>query len=217
MVRFAQPPVDDDAITTLALQLAAAAAAALERIGVPLTMTTAGALSRALAKALEDVRVERERSVRQDRIEGRASWIREQRLLSDGEAAGLLRLTLLELETARDLAIIAPEAIPAHLQATSAYFTRESWRYYLPSITLTASDRACIAHETLLTRPQAAERLGMSVRAFDQLRLAQHLPIVDARPGRGNSQPTLYRTDDVLRLSATMEAGPAPQSREAPA
>ena len=217
MVRFAQPPVDDGAITTLALQLAAAAAAALDRVGLPLTMTTAGALTRALTKALEDLRAERERIVRQDRIEGRATWIREQRLLSDGEACRLLGLTLLELETALDLAIIAPEAIPADLQAMSMHFTRESWRYYLPSITLTASDCARIAHETLLTRPQAAERLGVSVLAFDHLRLAQNLPIVDPRPGQGSSQPKLYRTDDVLHLSATRGPGQAPQPREAPA
>lgn len=217
MVRIAQPPVDDGAITTLALQLATAAAAALERVGVPLTTTTASALSRALAKALDDVRLERERTVRQDRIEGRARWIREQRLLSDDEAARLLGLTLRELETARALVIIAPAAIPADLQATSAYFTRESWRYYLPSITLTARDRACIAHETLLTRPQAAERLGMSLRAFDQVRLAQHLPIVDPRPGPGNAQPTLYRTDDLLRLSTTIDPAPAPPPRESSA
>lgn len=215
MIRLAPPPEHDGAINALATQLAETAAAALEQGGLPLTATNTVALSRALTTALEHVRVERARAVRQARIDQRATWVQEQGLLSAAEAAQRLGLTLPELETARALALIAPAEVPPGLQATSAHFTRESWQYYRPSSALSAAARARIAHETLLTRLQAAERLGVSVPAFDQLRREHSLDSVEQAPGQNGSPLKLYRTDAVLHLTAATAPAQRPQRRDA--
>jgi hypothetical protein len=135
--------------------------------------------------------------VRQSRLERRATWVTEQGLLSAVDTARRLGLTLQELETAQDLALIAPVEIPLALRATSDHFTPESWRYYLPSITLTDTARAHIAHGTLLTRAQAAARLGVPLPMFDHLRLEHGLSAVDQTHAQGGAQRNLYRTDAV--------------------
>lgn len=142
----------DGTINMLAAALAETVADALDQAGVALTVANTVALTCALNKALTHVGCERERAVRQDRLERRAAWVAEQGLLRAGETAERLGLTLREVETARRLAILAPVAIPAPLRATSDHFTPESWRYYRPDLTLTPTERTRIAHETLLTR-----------------------------------------------------------------
>src|SRR3989442_233438 len=74
------------------------------------------ALTSALNKALVRVGGERERAVRQGRLERRATWVTEQGLLSAVDTAGRLGLTLQELETAQHLALIAPVEIPLGLR-----------------------------------------------------------------------------------------------------
>src|SRR5690242_9231666 len=91
------------AITTLATQLAETVADAMDEADVALTFANTIALTCALNKALERVGSERERAVRQGRIDRRATWVREQGLLKAGEAADRLGLTLRELDTARIL------------------------------------------------------------------------------------------------------------------
>ena len=126
MGRSAQP--GDDTINTLASVLAETVAEAMEQARVGLTFANIVALTSALNKALVRVGGERERAVRQGRLERRATWVTEQGLLSAADTARRLALTLQELETAQDLALIAPVEIPLGLHATSAHFTPESWR-----------------------------------------------------------------------------------------
>ena len=193
MGRSTQP--GDDTINTLATALAETVAEAMDQARVGLTFANIGALTSALNKALVRVGDERERAVRQSRLERRTTWVTEQGLLSAVDTARRLGLTLQELETAQDLALIAPVEIPLGLRATSAYFTPESWCYYLPGITLTDTARAHIAHETLLTRTQAAARLGVPLRTFDHLCLEHGLSAVDQTHAQGGAQRKLYRTD----------------------
>src|ERR671935_2299416 len=200
MGRSTQP--GDDTINTLASALAETVADTTEQAGIGLTFANIGALTSALNKALVRVGGERERVVRQSRLERRATWVTEQGLLSAIDTARRLGLTLQELETAQDLALIAPVEIPLSLRAISDHFTPESWRYYLPSITLTDTARAHIAHGTLLTRAQAAARLGVPLPTFDQLRQEQGLSAVDQIHAQDGSQRKLYRTDTVDRLTS---------------
>lgn len=200
MRRLTQP--HDSPISILATDLAETVAEAMDQAGVALTLVNTMALTSALNKAIEHVARDRERAERQCRIERRAAWVHEQSLLTAAETAQRLELTLQELEMARELTLIVPVEVPLSLQATSAYFTPQSWRYYRPGITLTKADRMCIAHETLLTRAQAAERLGVSLPAFDRLRVESGLSAVEQASGRGGSQPHLYRTEAVDRLAA---------------
>ncbi|HKO23910.1 MAG TPA: hypothetical protein VJY65_04125 [Chloroflexota bacterium] len=193
--RSAQP--GDDTINTLASALAETVADTMEQAGIGLTFANIGALTSALNKALVRVGGERERVVRQSRLERRTTWVTEQGLLSAVDTARRLGLTLQELETAQDLALIAPVEIPLDLRATSAHFTPESWRYYVPGITLTDTARAHIAHGTLLTRAQAAARLGVPLPMFDHLRLEHGLSAVDQTHAQGGAQRNLYRTDAV--------------------
>jgi hypothetical protein len=174
----------------------------MEQAGVGLTFANIAALTSALNEALVCVGGERERAVRQSRLERRATWVTEQGLLSAVDTARRLGLTLQELETAQDLALIAPVEIPLDLRATSAHFTPESWRYYVPGITLTDTARAHIAHETLLTRVQAAARLGVPLLAFDHLCLEHGLSAVDPTHAQDGSQRKRYRTDAVDRLTS---------------
>jgi hypothetical protein len=200
MGRSTQP--GDDTINTLASVLAETVAEAMDQARVGLTFANIVALTSALNKALVRVGGERERAVRQSRLERRAAWVTEQGLLSAVDTARQLGLTLQELETAQDLALIAPVEIPLALRATSDHFTPESWRYYLPGITLTDTARAHIAHGTLLTRTQAAARLGMPLRTFDHLCLEHGLSAVDQTHAQDGSQRKLYRTDAVDRLTS---------------
>jgi hypothetical protein len=193
MGRSSQP--GDDTINTLASALAETVAGAMDQARVGLTFANIAALTGALNKALVRVAGERERAVRQSRLERRATWVTEQGLLSAVDTARRLGLTLQELETALDLALIAPVEIPLSLRAISDHFTPESWRYYLPSITLADTARAHIAHGTLLTRAQAAARLGVPLRTFDHLCLEHGLSAVDQTHAQGGAQRKLYRTD----------------------
>lgn len=215
MGRFQLTRQNDNAgaITTLAAQLAETVADALDEAGVPLTVTNTIALTCALNKALERVGCERERAVRQGRIERRAAWVREQGLLKAGEAADRLGLTLHELETARILGLIAPVEIPPHLRAVSDHFTPESWRYYRPDITLTEASRATITHETLLTRLQAAERLGVPTLTFDQLRREHGVAAVEQVQEQGGTRLNRYRADAVDHLMTVMNAAPPDMPR----
>lgn len=199
----------DGTINMLAAALAETVADALDQAGVALTVANTVALTCALNKALTHVGCERERAVRQDRLERRAAWVAEQGLLRAGETAERLGLTLREVETARRLAILAPVAIPAPLRATSDHFTPESWRYYRPDLTLTPTERARIAHETLLTRAQAADRLGVPPLTFDHLRREHGVPAVEPRPEQSGAQLKRYRTDAVDQMieAATPETG----------
>lgn len=192
----------DGTMDALAAQLVESVAGVLDQAGLTLTLTNTAALTSALNKALQRVGCERERSVRQIRIDRRATWVREQDLRSTAETAHQLRLTLQEMETARNLGIVTPIEVPPDLQATSDHFTPESWRYYPPDIALTDTERALIAHETLLTRGQAAERLGMSLPTFDRLRMEHGLAPVEQIHRHSGSQLNHYRTDAVDRLAA---------------
>jgi hypothetical protein len=200
MGRSAQP--GDDTINILATALAETVAEAMDQARVGLTFANIVALTSALNKALMRVGGERERAVRQSRLERRTTWVTEQGLLNAADTARRLGLTLQELETAQDLALIAPVEIPLGLRATSDHFTPESWRYYLPGITLTDTARAHIAHETLLTRVQAAARLGVPLLTFDHLCLERGLSAVDQTHAQDRSQRKLYRTDAVDRLTS---------------
>ena len=200
MGRSTQP--GDDTINTLATALAETVAEAMDQARVGLTFANIVALTSALNKALVRVGGERERAVRQSRLERRTTWVTEQGLLSAVDTACRLGLTLQELETAQDLALIAPVEIPLGLRATSDHFTPESWRYYLPGIILTDIARAHIAHETLLTRVQAAARLGVPLLTFDHLCLEHGLSAVDQTHAQGGAQRKLYRTDAVDRLTS---------------
>jgi hypothetical protein len=62
--------------------------------------------------------------------------------------------------------------------------------------------RAHIAHETLLTRAQAAARLGVPLRTFDHLCREHDLSAVDPTHAQDRSQRTRYRTDAVDRLTS---------------
>lgn len=205
MRRYAHP--HDDAINALATQLAGTVADALDQAGLAVNMANTMALTGALNKEIERVGNERERAVRQSRIERRATWVREQSLLSAGETAQRLGLTLQELETARDLVFIAPVEVPVSLHTTSDHFTRESWQYYLPASTLTDTERAYIAHGTLLTRVQAAERLGVTPATFDHLRVEYGLTTVEPTCEQNGSQINLYRTDAIDQLTAVTSDG----------
>jgi hypothetical protein len=200
MGRSAQP--GDNTINTLATALAETVADTMDQAQVELTFANIGALTSALNKALVRVSGERDRAVRQSRIERRATWVTEQGLLSAVDTARRLGLTLQELETAQDLALIAPVEIPLGLRAASAHFTPESWQFYLPGITLTDTALAHIAHGTLLTRMQAAARLGVPLLTFDHLCLERGLSAVDQTHAQGGSQRKLYRTDAVDRLTS---------------
>lgn len=190
-------------IAQVADTLVEAAAAAMDQAGLDLTLTNRMALAGALGRALERVGCERERAARQRRLAQRTAWVQEQGLLTAAETARRLGLTLHELETAQELALIAPVDVPPHLQAASAHYTKESWRYFLPSLVLTAADRASIAHETLLTRIQAAERLGVPPRTFDDLRRVHQLaPVAETRE-QGGERANRYRADAVDRLALT--------------
>src|SRR5207248_10116609 len=103
--------------------------------------------------------------------------------------------------TTHHRALIAPVDARVGLRRTSAHFTPESWRYYLPGITLTDTALAHIAHGTLLTRVQAAARLGVPLLTFDHLCLERGLSAVDQTHAQGGSQRKLYRTDAVDRLA----------------
>ena len=215
MIRSAQTRAAAGAGTTntlvvqLADMMAETVADAMDQAGLALTLTNTMALTSALGKALERVGCERERAVRQRRLERRSDWVQELCLLPAVDTARRLGLTLQELETAESLAIIAAVEVPLDLRATSDHFTRESWRYYLPDIALTDADHARIAHGTLLTRVQAADRLGVPILTFDHLRVEHGLTPVD-QAGQGGSQPNLYRTDDVEQLrsvAATHQQG----------
>ncbi len=205
MVQLAQLP--DDPIKNLAAQLATIVADAMDGAGVALTPTNTMRLTAALGKALETVGCGRERAERQGRVDRRTAWVCECSLLGPADAARHLGLTPQEFETAREMAIIAPVEVPAGLRSTSAHFTAESWRYYLSSITLADAERARIAHETLLTRTQAAVRLGMPLSAFDQLRLEHGLIAVDAGHDGSSAQPLRYRTDAVDGLKVVVRPG----------
>jgi hypothetical protein len=194
--------IGDDTINTLATALAETVADTMDQARVDLTFANIGALTSALNKALVRVGGERERAVRQSRIECRATWVTEQGLLSAVDTARRLGLTLQELETAHELALIAPVEIPLGLRAASAHFTPESWRYYLPGITLTDAVRAHIAHGTLLTRVQAAARLSVPVPTFDHLCREHGLSAVDQTHAQDGAQRKLYRTDAVDRLTS---------------
>jgi hypothetical protein len=200
MGRSAQP--GDDTINILATALTETVAEAMEQARVELTFANIVALTSALNKALVRVGGERERAVRQGRLERRTTWVTEQGLLNAVDTARRLGLTLQEMETAQHLALIAPVEIPLDLRATSAHFTPESWRYYLPGITLTDTARAHIAHETLLTRVQGAARLGVPLLTFDHLCLEHGLSAVDPTHAQDGSQRKLYRTDAVDRLTS---------------
>lgn len=213
--QFARQSDNTGAITALAAQLAETVADALDEAGVALTFANTIALTCALNKALERVGSERERAVRQGRIERRATWVQEQGLLKAGEAADRLGLTLRELETARILGLIAPVEIPPYLRAMSDHFTPESWRYYRPDIMLTEADRTSITHETLLTRVQAAERLGVPTLTFDHLRREHGVaPVEQIREqGSGGAQLNRYRADAVDHMMSVMNAAPPDVSR----
>ena len=213
MRRVTDLPVPDSTIHALATELAATAADALERAGLPLSALNAAALGRALSTALEHVGAERERAVRQARLDQRARWVQEQGLLSAAEVAQHLGLTRPELDTARALALVAPVDIPPDLLEVSAHFTPESWRYDRPGIALSDDGRARIAHETLLTRLQAAERLGGSVPDFDRLRKERGLTDV-AHTGSTDPSPKRYRPAAVLQLTAGPGPAPVPRRRE---
>jgi hypothetical protein len=200
MGRSAQP--GGETINTLATAFAETVAEAMEQARVELTFANIAALTSALNKALVRVGGERERAVRQSRLERRATWVAEQGMLNAADTARRLGLTLQEMETAQELALIAPVEIPLALRATSAHFTPESWRYYLPGITLTDTARAHIAHETLLTRAQAAARLGVPLLTFDHLCLEHGLSAVDPTHAQDGSQRKFYRTDAVDRLTS---------------
>jgi hypothetical protein len=200
MGRSAQP--GGETINTLATAFAETVAEAMEQARVELTFANIAALTSALNKALVRVGGERERAVRQSRLERRATWVAEQGMLNAADTARRLGLTLQELATAQDLALIAPVEIPLALRATSDHFTPESWRYYLPGITLTDTARAHIAHETLLTRAQAAARLSVPLLTFDHLCLEHGLSAVDPTHVQDGSQRKFYRTDAVDRLTS---------------
>lgn len=188
-------------LATLALQLAHTALAALDEAGLAPTLLHTMRLTTALRKALEQAAAERERAVRQERVDRRTAWVAGEGLLAADALARQLGLSQPEWETAHDLALIAPVEVPLALQAASAHFTRESWLFYRPRAPLTAGERAQIAHATLLTRAQAAQRLGVRPRVFDQLR-AQH-GVTPASPARQRGDPQLHRyhTDEVDRLA----------------
>jgi len=226
MVRSMQPHVGTP--NTLAAQLADTMAEkvadAMDQAGLALTLTNTMALTSALGKALERIGCERAYATRQGRLEQRAEWVRERGLLTAADTAQRLGLTPQELETAHELGIIAPVDVPLDLRATSDHFTRESWRYYQPDITLTAADRASIAHDTLLTRMQAAQRLGVPPLTFDRLRVEHSLiPVnhTDGAHGQSNAQPNLYRADAVDELADVARQGElarrASRGRERPA
>lgn len=222
MIRSAQTRTGttNTVVVQLADMLAETVADAMDQAGLALTLTNTIALTAALGKALERVGCERERTVRQCRIERRSEWVQGLGLLPAADTARRLGLTPRELETAEELGIIAPVEVPLDLRATSDHFTRESWRYYPPDSALTDDDRARIAHGTLLTRTQAADRLGMPLTTFDHLRIERGLLPV-AQPGghggSGGSQPNLYRTDDIdtLRPIATARQQDATHNRKA--
>lgn len=196
---------DDDVLAVLALQLAHTALTAMDEAGLEPTLLNTMRLTTALRKALEQVAAERERAVRQERLDRRTAWVEGEGLLSADALARHLGLSRPEWETAHDLALIAPVEIPLALRATSEHFTCESWRFYRPRPPLTAAERAQIAHATLLTRAQAAQRLGVRPLVFDQLR-AQH-GVTPANPTcrRGDTQLNRYHTDDVDRLAAVAQ------------
>lgn len=204
-----QAPAQDGPIGMLASHLAETAADALADAGMDVTGANCVALISALSAALRRVGTERECALRQSRIAQRAVWVQEHRLRTAADTAQRLGLSQRELETARDLAIVAPVEVPAELRATSAHFTVESWQYYWPDLTLTPADRARIAHETLLTRAQSAERLGLPLPAFDRLRLEQGLtPVAQGHDG-GAMRRTLYRLEAVDQVRAQVRAGTA--------
>jgi hypothetical protein len=203
MVQSARSPsIHDEPIDLLAMQLAETVAAAMEQAGLDLTLLNRMALTSALNKALERLGTERERTIRQARIAQRTAWVDGQGLLTAAALARHLGLSAQELQTAQDLALITPVEVPRELRATSAHFTAESWHYYRPN-RLTDEECAQIAHATLLTRMQAAERLGVPLVTFDQWRAEQGLLPASQTCAPGRTPPQRYHTDEVDRLRAT--------------
>ena len=84
MGRSAQP--SGETINTLATAFAETVAEAMEQARMELTFANIAALTSALNKALVRVGGERERAVRQSRLERRATWVAEQGMLNAGQS-----------------------------------------------------------------------------------------------------------------------------------
>jgi hypothetical protein len=74
---------------------------------------------------------------------------------------------------------------------------------YCAALVLSEEQRAQIAAATLLSRLEAARRLGVTPAAFDRLRKRHGVEIADHTPTRAGYMMALYRQTDVDRLLRT--------------
>jgi hypothetical protein len=86
--------------------------------------------------------------------------------------------------------------VPVPCQLHEAFSTP---RYYHLQA-LTDDQRAEIAAATLLSRTDAAARLGVTPAAFDRLRKTHGLQVADRAPTRAGYMMVLFRQPDVDRL-----------------
>jgi hypothetical protein len=126
---------------------------------------------------------------------GRGAWIAEHGLLTWQETQERLGLTTQELYAAKDLDLVQSLEVP--VQTLGSTFMHDR---VLEVHELTPAERTQIAENVLLTRVQAAERLGITPAKFDSLR--KRAGIKHAKAARGDSgwPMYLYRQSDVDRL-----------------
>jgi hypothetical protein len=110
-----------------------------------------------------------------------------------------------ELATAERLGFIVQLEWPSELRKPNEYGPRFWSGHYLAATTLSGAQRRQIAQTVLLSREEAAERLGITAAQFDRLRIQAFL---------APNIAGLYRFCDIDALRAQAAALLAPKSSE---
>jgi hypothetical protein len=201
--RAPAPPVVDPRIEPLAQALIAA----LDAQGIPLA--DVGRLWPDIAERIEQEARDREARRLAEIDERRRIWAEEQGLVDTPALAARLGLDERELATAERLGFVAQREWPVELRKPIEYGPRFWSGLYDLATILTDAQRREIAETVLLSREEAAERLGVSAAQFDHLRKQAGLnPNIAGR----------YRLCDVdaLRDQAATLSPPAPSGKRQP-
>ncbi len=177
---------------------------AFDAHGQVLTGDRYGEVLVALRASLERTLAARQTLAVEERATVRVAWARAQHVYPWSELPAQLGLSVHECRTAEELGYVVAVEVPYALRDTVGTFTRDyTPAYYRVAVPLGAAERAEIAAKTLLTRNQAAARLGISAQTFDRrytqagLAPAVHLPGTTNHSGWPSH---LYRLADVEAL-----------------
>jgi len=143
--------------------------AAFDESGQVLTGDRYGEVLVALRASLERTIAGRQTLAVEERAAARAAWAREQHAYPRAELPAQFGLSVHECRTVEELGYIVAVEVPYALRDMVGTFTRDDTpAYYRVAVPLGAAERAELAAKTLLTRNQAAARLGVSGATFDR-------------------------------------------------